>query len=127
MTLTNIILLYILLYFSIAVGCWTFHYAKRLFETLFIHRFSNATMPLRNLFKNCAYYWIFAGYVAYHVNHPLYTSPALPQALLALGGFVISELGNLAIHINLRNLRPPGTKVRKIPVPDSNPLTQLFK
>lgn len=28
--------------------------------------------------------------------------------------------------MNLRNLRPPGTNVRKIPVADSNPLTALF-
>ncbi len=26
----------------------------------------------------------------------------------------------------LRNLRPPGTKVRKIPYPTSNPFTQMF-
>lgn len=26
----------------------------------------------------------------------------------------------------MRNLRPPGTSVRKIPVPDSNPFTALF-
>lgn len=39
----------------------------------------------------------------------------------------LCELGNLSIHINLRNLRPPGTKVRKIPQPDANPLTKLFK
>lgn len=39
----------------------------------------------------------------------------------------LCELGNLATHLALRNLRPPGTNVRKIPVPDWNPLTQLFK
>jgi very-long-chain enoyl-CoA reductase len=36
------------------------------------------------------------------------------------------ELGNLSIHVALRNLRPPGSKVRKIPYPTSNPFTQLF-
>ena len=27
-------------------------------------RFSHATMPILNLFKNCAYYWLFAAYVS---------------------------------------------------------------
>ncbi len=39
----------------------------------------------------------------------------------------LSELGNFAIHLNLRNLRPPGTTIRRIPMPDSNPLTQLYR
>lgn len=39
----------------------------------------------------------------------------------------LSELGNLAIHLNLRNLRPPGTTIRRIPMPDWNPLTQLYR
>jgi len=36
------------------------------------------------------------------------------------------ELGNLSVHIALRNLRPPGTKIRRIPVPTINPFTLLF-
>ena len=36
---------------TIALLCHSFHYAKRLFETQYIHRFSNATMPITNLFK----------------------------------------------------------------------------
>lgn len=110
----------------IAAACYTLHYAKRLLETIFVHRFSHATMPMRNLFKNCIYYWGFTAYVAYHVNHPLFTSPCMTQVYAGLAAFLFCELGNFSIHINLRNLRPPGTNVRKIPVPDSNPFTALF-
>uniref|UniRef100_A0A224XU77 very-long-chain enoyl-CoA reductase n=1 Tax=Panstrongylus lignarius TaxID=156445 RepID=A0A224XU77_9HEMI len=110
----------------IAAACWTFHYAKRLLETIFVHRFSHSTMPLFNLFKNCSYYWIFTAYVAYHVNHPLYTSPNTLQVYGGLIGFLLSEVGNLSIHVALRNLRPPGTKKRSIPMPDGNPFTFLF-
>jgi len=111
---------------KIAAVCWSVHYAKRLFETMFIHRFSHATMPIFNLFKNSAYYWGFAGYVAYHVNHPLYTSPSQLQMWIGLGIFTVCELGNFSIHLLQRNLRPPGTKERRIPFPDWNPLTQLY-
>lgn len=112
----------------IACACWTFHYAKRLFETIFIHRFSNATMPIANIFKNSIYYWGFAAYVAYYTNHPLYTTPSFGtnQVYLGLAAFVFNELGNFSIHVALRNLRPEGSKVRKIPYPTSNPFTALF-
>ncbi|XP_057334482.1 very-long-chain enoyl-CoA reductase [Microplitis mediator] len=109
-----------------AAICWTIHYAKRIYETLFVHRFSHATMPLRNLFKNCSYYWLFTMYVAYHVNHPLYTPPDSLCSIIGLLLFTICEIGNLSIHLALRNLRPPGTNVRKIPVATSNPFTSLF-
>ncbi|KAK3863250.1 hypothetical protein Pcinc_030952 [Petrolisthes cinctipes] len=111
---------------QLAAGCWTVHYAKRLVETKVVHRFSHATMPLFNLFKNCTYYWGFSAYVAYHINHPLFTPPPLFQTYTALAAFVVCELGNLSIHLALRNLRPPGTKERRVPYPDSNPLTMLF-
>lgn len=110
----------------IAAACWTFHYGKRLYETVFVHRFSHATMPFFNLFKNCSYYWLFTAYVAYHVNHPQFTSPPLIQVLVGLGGFLLSEIGNFSIHVALRDLRPPGSKERKIPYPTDNPLTKLF-
>ena len=110
----------------IAAGCYIVHYAKRLLETIFVHRFSHSTMPIRNLFKNCAYYWGFTAFVSYHVNHPLFTSPGMLQVCIALAAFVVCELGNFSVHIALRNLRPPGSKVRNIPVPDGNPFTNLF-
>jgi len=110
----------------IAAAAWTAHYAKRLLETIFVHRFSNATMPIMNLFKNCGYYWGFAAYVSYHVNHPLYTSPCTTQVYACLAAFTACQLGNFSIHLLLRNLRPAGSNVRKIPRPDGNPLTSLF-
>lgn len=76
----------------IAAACWSFHYAKRLLETIFVHRFSNATMPILNLFKNCGYYWGFAAYVGYHVNHPLYTSPGTTQIYAGLAAFLVCLL-----------------------------------
>ncbi|XP_037077534.1 very-long-chain enoyl-CoA reductase-like isoform X2 [Pollicipes pollicipes] len=110
----------------VACGCWTFHYAKRLLETLFVHRFSHATMPLSNLFKNCTYYWGFTLYVAYHVNHPLYTPPPRPLFIAGLVMFVVGELGNFSVHWALRQLRPAGSRERRVPHPTANPLTALF-
>ncbi|XP_010781813.1 very-long-chain enoyl-CoA reductase-like, partial [Notothenia coriiceps] len=36
------------------------------------------------------------------------------------------QIGNFSIHIALRNLRPPGSKTRKIPYPTKNPFTWIF-
>nr|CAG4635569.1 EOG090X097L [Artemia franciscana] len=111
---------------SVAVACWSTHYLKRILETLFVHRFSHATMPLRHLYRNCAYYWIFALYVAYHINHPLYTAPSEKQVYASLAFWLFCETGNFSIHWLLRNLRPAGTKERRIPKPTGNPFTTLF-
>ncbi len=113
---------------TIAAICWVFHYAKRLLETIFVHRFSHATMPILNIFKNSGYYWGFAAFVAYFVNHPLYTPPMYGniQIYAGLALFILCEIGNFSVHVTLRNLRPPGTKERRIPYPDSNPMSLMF-
>ena len=101
---------------SIAAICWIAHYAKRILETLFVHRFSHATMPIRNLFRNCAYYWIFAAYVAYHINHPLYTAPCQMQSYIALGFWTVS-VGSLHMSTNRRiqiTFFFPGVRARKL-------------
>lgn len=36
---------------SLACMCHSFHYVKRILETIFVHRISHGTMPLRNIFK----------------------------------------------------------------------------
>ncbi|KAJ1546221.1 3-oxo-5a-steroid 4- dehydrogenase, partial [Cladochytrium tenue] len=97
------------------------HYLKREFETLFVHRFSLDTMPLRNLPKNCFHYWITGGVL---LAYPIY-QPNFEGGLLGgvkgdllyplIGLFVYAEVSNLITHLILADLRPPGSKVRKIP------------
>jgi len=101
------------------MGFWLviIHYIKREYETIFIHRFSNSTMPVFNLFKNSFHYWILCGInIAYFLYHPQYT-PVVSEttAYICAGLFILFELGNLFSHIILRNLRKEGTGERGIP------------
>ena len=100
---------------QISCALWVGHYLKRELETLFVHRFGNDTMPMFNIFKNSGYYWGAAGAVAYFVNHPQYTSPAMPIVYASAALFVLFELSNGYCHLVLRDLRRPGTRERNIP------------
>ncbi|GAB4814030.1 hypothetical protein N2152v2_001076 [Parachlorella kessleri] len=95
---------------ELALCYWSLHYVKRILETFFLHKFNSSTMPLFNLFKNCSYYWGFAAFVSYFVNHPLYTPPPLTQTHAALAFSLLCQLANLRCHVILSNLRPAGTK-----------------
>lgn len=72
-------------------------------------------MPVSNLFKNCSYYYGFAAYVAYFVNHPAYTSPPETQSLALFALALLFQFSNLRCHMILSNLRAPGEKGYKIP------------
>ena len=89
------------------VVAWLLHFAKREAETLFVHKFSRPTMPLRQLFVNCAYYWFFAFVVGWPLCHPAYSPPA-SAAQVAAGAALMAaaELVNLAVHLQLGGMRP---------------------
>jgi very-long-chain enoyl-CoA reductase len=95
------------------------HFVKREYETLFVHRFSSATMPFNFVFRNSAHYWLLSGlnmaYWIYSPNSPTAqpSNPLITYAGIAL--YVVGELCNLSTHLTLRNLRRPGTTERGIP------------
>ncbi|KAL9275059.1 Very-long-chain enoyl-CoA reductase-like protein [Drosera capensis] len=88
-----------------AMYYWCFHYFKRILETFFVHRFSHATSPIANVFRNCAYYWTFGAYIAYHVNHPLYTPVSDLQIKIGFAFGLLCQASNFYCHILLKNLR----------------------
>jgi very-long-chain enoyl-CoA reductase len=95
------------------------HFIKREIETIFVHKFSAATMPLRNIFKNSFHYWILAGVnIAAWICAPSGpTAKATNPILLYVGLllYVVGELGNAQAHLALGNLRSPGGTERGIP------------
>ncbi|KAG7033052.1 Very-long-chain enoyl-CoA reductase [Cucurbita argyrosperma subsp. argyrosperma] len=90
-----------------AMYYWCFHYFKRIMETFFVHRFSHATSPLSNVFRNCAYYWSFGSYIAYYVNHPLYSPVGDFQMKIGFAFGLLCQVCNFYCHILLRKLRSP--------------------
>ena len=94
-----------------ATGLWTLHFAKRFLETLFVHSFSKATMPLSNLFKNCGYYYSAAALVAWDVARRGDVAVRRP----AVAAFFLFEALNGYTHLHLAGLRADGSREAKIP------------
>jgi len=116
---------------TLALTLVVLHFVKRELETLYVHRFSNATMPFTNLPKNCFHYWVLGGvFIAYFLYGPSTSRSALakysassPFALLrdekyllaCTALWAVAELANFHTHLQLMWLRPKGSRIRKIP------------
>ncbi|KAF8473466.1 synaptic glycoprotein SC2 [Kalaharituber pfeilii] len=100
------------------------HFVKRELETMYVHKFSSATMPWRNLPKNSTHYWILSGVnLAWFLYHPLntvegkfsYWNPSAKATYILTALWVFAELSNYWTHLTLSSLRPAGTTERGIP------------
>ena len=94
------------------------HYAKRIAESWWVHRFGDATVPLLFVFFIMAYYSVLGGaLVGYSVLKDSYKAPEYDAKLFHFLAvvFVFAEIMNYKCHAVLRDLRPPGTSVRGIP------------
>ena len=96
------------------------HFIKRELETLFVHRFSANTMPLRNLFKNCFFYWTLAGLLAaYTIYAPDSAAARADQPLVDMAGvllYLFGQTNNALVHWYLSTLRSRGGTERGIPL-----------
>ncbi|CAE7116313.1 unnamed protein product [Rhizoctonia solani] len=113
---------------TVAYGLVMLHFLKRELETIFVHRFSHATMPVGNLFRNSAHYHLLSGLLlSLALYGPWYSQGSLsakqtspPSIFLGWGWpsndtaslakwvivWIFAELSNLHSHLTLRNLRP---------------------
>jgi very-long-chain enoyl-CoA reductase len=78
-------------------------------------------MPLFNIFKNSAHYWIISGvWLAYWIYSPTsYTALSTPLTrnldIVGLVLYIFGEVSNFHTHVTLSKLRSPGGTERGIP------------
>lgn len=80
-------------------------------------------MPLSNLFKNSMYYWGFAAAVGFPLVHSAYTAPSRNQVLIGAAVWVIAQLANFAVHMQLAGMR--GSEGDNARAPPGGPLFAL--
>ncbi|CCK72528.1 trans-2-enoyl-CoA reductase (NADPH) TSC13 KNAG_0K01650 [Huiozyma naganishii CBS 8797] len=109
------------------------HYFKREFETLFVHQFSLATMPLFNVFKNSFHYWILNGAISFGYfgygfllsNERVYEvldTLRLTKLSTLIALFALAETWNFYIHVRLRvwgdQQKALGNAKKRVPIND---------
>ena len=95
-----------------------FHYGKRIFESIYVHIFSRSTMPMKNLYFNCIYYWGIYGILCCRSLFSPYSTEMkflkVPRYFFLLF-FVSAELQNLKAHVILRDVKIRGKGKKYMP------------
>jgi very-long-chain enoyl-CoA reductase len=99
----------------LAGALWCVHFARRSFESAFVHRYSRKQISAGDFVTEYVYYWGFAYWNAHSLFQSGYQAPALPWLVAGVSLFVLAELGNTWAHLKLRALRRQGTTERQIP------------
>lgn len=95
-----------------------FHFARRVLECLFLHIYSNSSVPLSSFLLNASHFWLLLGLLAeYSLFSPSYKNPQWSSVVywtLAVT-FGLTELLNSCCHFLLMTLRSPKEPVYRIP------------
>jgi very-long-chain enoyl-CoA reductase len=97
------------------------HFAKREYETLFVHKFSLSTMPWGNIWWNCGWYWLGAGlniapWIYAPFSYTALSSPLIDKInLVGVALYTFGQVSNFIVHLNLASLRSTGGTERKVP------------
>jgi len=94
------------------------HFARRILECLFVHIYSNPTIPLSEFLLGLVHYWgLFGMLVGYFLFHPSYTSPSWDSwaYYCLIAAYLFTELMNCCCHFVLMTLRVPGEYNNDIP------------
>jgi very-long-chain enoyl-CoA reductase len=117
-------------YYVLITALVLLHYGKRLYESIYVHIFSNVSVPYTNAWRNFVMYWfVFGTLVPIEIYYLRSMSlgpclfPCRVSELFFTLIFLISEYFNYQCHMVLRNLRfetvngtVVETKKRLIPV-----------
>ena len=85
-----------------------FHFARRIYESNYVHIFSKRTMPLICLFINCFYYWILyaclCGHYIFNSDYKDYFKSNKIKFFATLF-YIKSEMKNMNCHSILRRIK----------------------
>lgn len=99
-------------YHSLLTGCVVFHFLKRILETRFVHIFSNPSVPLKILLRNCLHYWALLGVLLpleiFHLRKMSFGNKLSMSKRILFVLFLVFEYLNYVCHVKLRKLRERG-------------------
>jgi very-long-chain enoyl-CoA reductase len=105
----------------LALFLCTVHYAKRLYESIYVNFYAGEKVHFLHAFGVIFYYWILYGVlVGYYIFRAEYVAPShTPTTIIVLSSSMLySELHNYNCHMILKELKEKSGGRRGIPVGD---------